>query len=127
MTGQFLSIDPELSTTNQAYAYAGDDPVNESDPTGLQPAVGYCPNRVIGSNCYILFQVLRGAWDQYFCYYEGTHIGCLEPSVQKVCFAAPGLRCAYTYAGGGPGALPLAWVVNGNDPDIVETSIRPIQ
>ena len=35
MTGQFLSIDPEVSTTNQPYVYTGDNPVNASDPTGL--------------------------------------------------------------------------------------------
>ena len=34
MTGQFLSIDPEVSTTNQPYVYTGDNPVNASDPTG---------------------------------------------------------------------------------------------
>jgi len=34
-TGQFLSIDPDLSTTLEAYLYAGDDPVNDIDPAGL--------------------------------------------------------------------------------------------
>jgi len=34
-TGQFISVDPALAQTNQPYGYAGDDPVNESDPTGL--------------------------------------------------------------------------------------------
>ncbi len=34
-TGQFLSVDPLVGLTGQAYAYAGADPVNESDPTGL--------------------------------------------------------------------------------------------
>ena len=34
MTGQFLSIDPDLATTNQPYEYGGDDPVNEVDPNG---------------------------------------------------------------------------------------------
>jgi RHS repeat-associated protein len=33
--GQFTTIDPELDTTHQAYEYAGDDPVNASDPSGL--------------------------------------------------------------------------------------------
>ena len=33
-TGQFLSVDPDLSMTNQAYEYADDDPVNNVDPTG---------------------------------------------------------------------------------------------
>ena len=34
-TGQFLSIDPLVDQTGEAYAYAGGDPVNETDPTGL--------------------------------------------------------------------------------------------
>jgi RHS repeat-associated protein len=37
-TGQFLSVDPALAETGQPYAYAGDDPVNEGDPSGLLPA-----------------------------------------------------------------------------------------
>jgi hypothetical protein len=29
-----MSVDPELAETDQPYAYASDDPVNEADPTG---------------------------------------------------------------------------------------------
>jgi RHS repeat-associated protein len=34
-TGQFLGLDPLVEQTQQAYEYAGDDPVNGSDPSGL--------------------------------------------------------------------------------------------
>ena len=34
-TGLFLTQDPMVDETGQAYSYAGDDPVNESDPSGL--------------------------------------------------------------------------------------------
>ena len=34
-TAQFVSVDPDLAQTDQAYVYAGDDPVNNSDPSGL--------------------------------------------------------------------------------------------
>jgi len=34
-TGQFLSVDPLVGITVQAYAYSGDDPVNMTDPLGL--------------------------------------------------------------------------------------------
>ena len=32
--GQFLTVDPLVDATGQAYAYTGDDPVNETDPSG---------------------------------------------------------------------------------------------
>jgi RHS repeat-associated protein len=34
-TGQFLTVDPEVDTTRQPYAYAANDPLDSSDPTGL--------------------------------------------------------------------------------------------
>jgi len=34
-TGQFLSVDPKVQQTQQAYIYAGDDPVRNTDPSGL--------------------------------------------------------------------------------------------
>src|SRR5208282_4029887 len=34
--GQFLSIDPAVAETDAPFNYAGDDPVNEVDPTGLK-------------------------------------------------------------------------------------------
>ncbi len=35
ITAQFLSVDPAVDLTQAPYSYAGDDPVNESDPSGL--------------------------------------------------------------------------------------------
>src|SRR5271168_4254099 len=34
-TAQFLTVDPLEKLTGAPYNYAGDNPVNESDPTGL--------------------------------------------------------------------------------------------
>ena len=34
-TGQFLSVDPLVGLTQAPYSYAGNDPVNGSDPSGL--------------------------------------------------------------------------------------------
>jgi RHS repeat-associated protein len=50
-TGQFLSIDPKVQQTLEAYLYVGDDPVNGADPMGLANAkqcgqygsIGYFP------------------------------------------------------------------------------------
>jgi RHS repeat-associated protein len=34
-TAQFVTVDPLVDETGQAFSYAGDDPVNASDPSGL--------------------------------------------------------------------------------------------
>jgi hypothetical protein len=34
-TDQFLSVDPKVSQTDQPYAFAGDSPLNATDPLGL--------------------------------------------------------------------------------------------
>ncbi len=50
-TGSFLSVDPTVQTTEQPYSYAGNDPVNVSDPSGDFPGhtlgllcLGTCTN-----------------------------------------------------------------------------------
>jgi RHS repeat-associated protein len=35
-TGQLVSVDQEISQTNQAYSYAADNPVSDTDPSGLK-------------------------------------------------------------------------------------------
>ena len=35
VTAQFLTVDPARAATGQFYEYAGDDPVNAADPTGM--------------------------------------------------------------------------------------------
>ena len=39
-TGQFISVDPDLSQTLQPYAYTDGDPVIDTDPTGLEDVLG---------------------------------------------------------------------------------------
>ncbi len=34
-TGQFLSLDPQVSLTGEPYGYEADNPVNVADPSGL--------------------------------------------------------------------------------------------
>ena len=40
-TAEFTSVDPDVASTGQPYAYAGDDPVNGGDPSG-KATVGFC-------------------------------------------------------------------------------------
>jgi RHS repeat-associated protein len=42
MTGQFISVDPELGSTGTPYAYAGDDSIQNQDPMGLTSSSGTC-------------------------------------------------------------------------------------
>ena len=46
-TGQFSSVDPLTSLTSASYGYAGNDPVDASDPTGLATE-GYCGGITFG-------------------------------------------------------------------------------
>jgi hypothetical protein len=40
VTDQFLTVDPDLAETGQAYAFTGDDPLNKTDPLGLKGGGG---------------------------------------------------------------------------------------
>ena len=48
VTGQFMSVDPMVAQTQQAYVYTSDDPLNETDPLGLK-GCGWNPICYIGS------------------------------------------------------------------------------
>jgi RHS repeat-associated protein len=39
-TGQFMTSDPLVAITGAAYTYVGDNPLNGTDPTGLDPTLG---------------------------------------------------------------------------------------
>jgi RHS repeat-associated protein len=45
MTGQFVSVDPDVDVTGQDYSYAGDNPVNLKDGNGLKS----CPPQSWGT------------------------------------------------------------------------------
>jgi RHS repeat-associated protein len=53
-TGTFTATDPWVSVSNQPYAYASDDPVGGTDPTGLIT----CPNWVPG--CGVVTDLQHG-------------------------------------------------------------------
>lgn len=42
-TGQFISVDPLIDQTQAPYAYVGDDPIDNTDPSGLDLCLfGHC-------------------------------------------------------------------------------------
>lgn len=43
VTAQFLSVDPIVGATGEAYSYAADNPVNVGDLSGLEPSSANCP------------------------------------------------------------------------------------
>jgi RHS repeat-associated protein len=59
-SGQFTTPDPMVASTGEPYAYANDDPINNSDPSGLDTH-GYCvgggatlgPGSLAGSVCVV--------------------------------------------------------------------------
>lgn len=49
-TGQFISRDPLDAATHEPYAYAGGDPINKADPSGLReidPDGGKAPSTTV--------------------------------------------------------------------------------
>jgi len=55
-TDQFLTVDPDLAETGQAYAFTGDDPLNKTDPLGLtagphRPSKSACSNSKNKKSC----------------------------------------------------------------------------
>lgn len=52
-TGQFLTVDPLVSQTGQPYSYAGDNPANGTDPSGMV-AQAQCPQSSVPfwTDCY---------------------------------------------------------------------------
>ena len=54
-TGQFLSVDPLVSITDQPYQYVGGDPVNFTDPLGL------CNSNIFSGSFWVQGNCLSGA------------------------------------------------------------------
>lgn len=42
-TAQYVTTDPLVGASSEPYSYAADNPLNQSDPSGLYPSSGPCP------------------------------------------------------------------------------------
>jgi RHS repeat-associated protein len=75
-TGQFLSVDPEVEQTEQAFIYVGDDPLNAIDPSGL--GCGWNPFCYIGSAYDKVHKAVHAA-EQWICGVDRYAIVCAQP------------------------------------------------
>ncbi|MGA8725428.1 MAG: RHS repeat-associated core domain-containing protein [Acidimicrobiales bacterium] len=127
-TAQFLSIDPLVAETGQSYQYAGDDPVNASDPSGLITSEACAGNGPIGrspkqeaQDCADEQKQMKAisaqecANDPTACASSQLYVsGCFSLAVAEVCLAAGG-GSGYLQAGPGfgtPGASLSVGTVN---------------
>jgi RHS repeat-associated protein len=81
-TGQFISVDPEVSESQTPYGYAGGDPINEADPTGasLVPGGGGGGGGC-GPDCKKSLKAMKSDYDYYLIY--------------KICSALPSSECKH--------------------------------
>jgi RHS repeat-associated protein len=73
-TGTFTSADPLASASNQPYAYAADDPVGGTDPTGLIT----CPDWVPGCGAITDVQHALASAGKWFLTQFGCAVGVLN-------------------------------------------------
>ena len=71
-SGQFLQRDPLEQQTGQAYAYAGDNPQTNADPSGKQAVPGYVQEPAVPPQ---LEDIFKQAITQAFITGDPTHVG----------------------------------------------------
>lgn len=91
VTGQFTSLDSQVDQTIQPYSYAGGNPVDNTDPTGLDPrpcgpvipSDRYCRARDFTYNSIVsalhakVFRTIKKDWHGDACVFPWYHIYCL--------------------------------------------------
>jgi RHS repeat-associated protein len=87
-TGQFLSIDPDLSLTGEPYEYAGDNPITYSDSNGDSDQTCTTPFSNPYNLCFTVNSGSKGG--QYvvymaiqFNYINGPDGGCADPGPNR--------------------------------------------
>lgn len=119
VTGQFLSFDPLLSQTQQAYVYAADNPAENTDMTGENKALGRCPVFQYGAWCAVYWISARGGWTATFCYFQSP--GALFKCMQPLPGSCAHVTCSYGEKGWtGPSAIPVLWQIIGNLVSVIQ-------
>jgi RHS repeat-associated protein len=91
-TAQFVSVDPMVSSTLQAYGYANENPLNSSDPTGLHDCNGNpftwggCTENAVQDAGHALRKHWRGV------------LTAVEISAAFACIGVSGGGCAFAVA-----------------------------
>jgi uncharacterized protein RhaS with RHS repeats len=80
-TGEFTSVDPQLSNSGLAYAYAADDPTFATDPSGTITCPSWLPGCGVVTN---IENNLKGIWDNVW-----EDNPCVNPHVGAMAAAVP--------------------------------------
>ncbi|MFZ0665912.1 MAG: RHS repeat-associated core domain-containing protein [Acidimicrobiales bacterium] len=119
-TGQFLSVDPLVNQTGQPFSYAGDDPVNETDPDGdcwycvfdpwshANPIYegAYSDPTGLGAEAVQTFDPAYTAINGYYNEWEATENGCgLSTELGYGAEGVVGVGGTELFALGGAGAV----------------------
>ena len=111
VTAQFVSVDPALGVTGQPYAYAGGDPVNGVDPTGMfgWSDVGHTLNAMVSQSlpARIAQAVTNATGLTMGGCAGGSYFGGPALNANLCWVATPSGQTGFTFSLGGGGGGPL--------------------
>jgi RHS repeat-associated protein len=82
---QFMSIDPDVATTDQPYVYAGDNPLNASDPLGLIPLAAPPSGQESGSDAVaVILNIIQHGAQTLDQSMSGDALGLMANQVEKL-------------------------------------------
>jgi RHS repeat-associated protein len=121
-TAQFLTVDPAVGTTRAPYNYAGDNPLNEADPSG-RSVLGEIGNFLEPLNPIKYYEEEIESYENGCGYFasvahglEGVVVGALDASGA----GEEGLAAEGVEEGGTAIEDTLAGLQPGNSPDVYE-------
>jgi hypothetical protein len=86
VTGQFLTVDPDVAESGQPYAFTGDDPLNATDPLGSivnqgpgEPMAGVSAKSAVHADTIDYNDFTNGAIDDEAAYLKKANSGPISP------------------------------------------------